>query len=153
MALQACLCICIHVETHIGKLHSVELHKLATYLSKGWWRQRQAWSLQPFVRPINQNGAIYFLNYALPQLDHAFSECQPAIQIVRHDLCNRVLGRRFDRNIERHTADTIVSWPNPKQWVIVHTSDLMMIIRQSIYILSIMTREMVNWKTYNPYLV
>ena len=44
-------------------------------------------------------------------------------------------------NIERHTAHTIVSWPNPKQWVIVHTSDLMMIIRQSIYILSIITKE------------
>ena len=34
---------------------------------------------------------------------------------------------------KRHTAHTIVSWPNPKQWVIVHISDLMMIIRQSIY--------------------
>ena len=33
------------------------------------------------------------------------------------------------KNIERYSADTIVSWPNPKQWVIVHTSDLMMIIR------------------------
>ena len=22
------------------------------------------------------------------------------------------------KNIERHTAHTIVSWPNPKQWVI-----------------------------------
>ena len=39
-------------------------------------------------------------------------------------------------NIERHTAHTIVLWPNPKQWVTVHTSDLMMIIRQSIYIFS-----------------
>ena len=36
------------------------------------------------------------------------------------------------KNIERHTAHTIVSWPNPKQWIIVHTSDLMMIIRQSV---------------------
>ena len=34
----------------------------------------------------------------------------------------------FNKNIERHTAHTIVSWPNPKQWVIVHTSDLMMIM-------------------------
>ena len=51
------------------------------------------------------------------------------------------------KNIERHTADTIVSWPNPKQWVIVHTSDLMMIIRQSIYILS---TEMGKLKTYSP---
>ena len=33
------------------------------------------------------------------------------------------------KNTERHTADTIVSRPNPKQWVIVHTSDLMTIIR------------------------
>ena len=35
------------------------------------------------------------------------------------------------KNIKRHTAHTIVSWPNTKQWMIVHTSDLMMIIRQS----------------------
>ena len=36
------------------------------------------------------------------------------------------------KKIEKHTAHTIVSWPNPKQWVIVYTSDLMMIIRQKI---------------------
>ena len=48
---------------------------------------------------------------------------------------------------ERHTAHNIVSLPNPKQWVIVHTSDLMMIISQSIYILSIITREMGKLKT------
>ena len=40
------------------------------------------------------------------------------------------------KNIERHTAHTIVSWPNTKQWVIVHTFDLMMIIRQCIYSLN-----------------
>ena len=55
----------------------------------------------------------------------------------------------YDKNIERHTADTIVSLPNHKQWVIVHTSDLMMIIRQSIYILSIITREMSKLKKYS----
>ena len=56
------------------------------------------------------------------------------------------------KNIERHTADTTVSWPNPKQWVIVNTSDLMMIIRQSIYIyiFSIITTEMSKLKTYSP---
>ena len=27
------------------------------------------------------------------------------------------------KNIERHTAHTIVSWINPKQWQIVNTSD------------------------------
>ena len=31
------------------KLHSVELYRLASYLSKIWWRQRQAWALPPFV--------------------------------------------------------------------------------------------------------
>ena len=54
------------------------------------------------------------------------------------------------KNIERHTADTIASWPNSKQCVIVHTSDLIMIIRQSIYIISIITREMGKLKTYSP---
>ena len=53
------------------------------------------------------------------------------------------------KNTERHIAHTIVSWPNPKQWAIVHTSDLMMMIRQSIYILSIITREMGKLKTHS----
>ena len=55
-----------------------------------------------------------------------------------------------DKNIERHTADTSVSWPNPKQWVTVHKYDLMMTRRQSIYILSIITREIGKLKTYSP---
>ena len=53
------------------------------------------------------------------------------------------------KTTERHTAHTIVSWPNPKEWVIVHTSDSMMIIRQSICILSIITREMGQQKTHS----
>ena len=40
------------------------------------------------------------------------------------------------KNIEKHTAHTIVSWPNPKQWKLDHTCDLMMIIRQSVYSLN-----------------
>ena len=56
----------------------------------------------------------------------------------------------FNKHKERHTAHTIVPWPNPKQWVIVHTSDSMMMIRQSIYILSIITREMGQLKTHTP---
>ena len=56
-----------------------------------------------------------------------------------------------DKNTERHTAHTIVSWHNPKQWVIVHTSDLMMLIRQSIYIYIYIFSQSsqgkwVNWK-------
>ena len=30
-------------------------------------------------------------------------------------------------NMERHTADAIVSWLGPKQWQVGHTSDLMII--------------------------
>ena len=58
----------------------------------------------------------------------------------------------------RHTAHTIVSWPNPKQWVIIHASDLMMIIRQRIYIhiyiYSLNHQEKwVNWKHTAPHIV
>ena len=56
----------------------------------------------------------------------------------------------IDKNIERHIAHTIVSRPNPKQWVIVHTSDLIMIIRQSMYILSIFTKEKGKLVTHSP---
>ena len=55
-----------------------------------------------------------------------------------------------NKNIERHTVHTTVSWPNPKQWIIVHTNILMMIIRWNIYILSIITREMGKLKTHSP---
>ena len=56
------------------------------------------------------------------------------------------------KNIERQTAHTIVSWPNPKQWVIVHTSDLMVIVRQSIFSQS-SQGKWVNWKHTAPYIV
>ena len=68
-----------------------------------------------------------------------------------HYYCDMTVTRLLAyKNIERHTAHTIVSWPNRKQWVIVHTSDLMMIIRQSMYILSIITKEMGKRKTRSP---
>ena len=51
-----------------------------------------------------------------------------------------------DKNIKRHTAHTIVSWPNPKQWILVHTSDLMMIIRQSNILSQPSRGNWVNWK-------
>ena len=47
--------------------------------------------------------------------------------------CKYSIISDIDKNIERHTTHIIVSWPNPKQWMIVHTFDWMMIIRQSIY--------------------
>ena len=73
------------------------------------------------------------------------------IILQRH---NAVLQMTYNhKNTERHTAHTIVSWPNPKQWATVHTSDLTMIVKQSIYILyilSIITREMSKLKTHSP---
>ena len=51
------------------------------------------------------------------------------------------------KNIERHTAYATVLWPISKQWITFHTSDLMVIIRQCIYILSIITGEMGKLKT------
>ena len=53
------------------------------------------------------------------------------------------------KNIKRHTAHTIVSWPDHKQWVIFHTCDLIVIIKK-VYILSIITREMGKLKTHSP---
>ena len=44
----------------------------------------------------------------------------------------RIFVKHIHKNIGRHTAHTIVSWPNPKQWIIVHTSDLIMMIRQIV---------------------
>ena len=58
-----------------------------------------------------------------------------------------ITWKNTDENIDTHTAHTIVSWPIPKQWVLVQTSDLMMVIRQSIYILSIIAKEMGKLKT------
>ena len=37
--------------------------------------------------------------------------------------------KNLHKNIVRHTAHTIVSCPYPKQWLMIHTSGLMMIIR------------------------
>ena len=54
------------------------------------------------------------------------------------DVANRQMSHQSDlafvhlkhsrKNIVKHTAHTIVSWPNPKQWLMVHTSGLMMVI-------------------------
>ena len=53
------------------------------------------------------------------------------------------------KNIERHTAHTIVSWTDPKQWQMGHTSDLMMIIRSNTGILTIVIREMGKLNTHS----
>ena len=53
------------------------------------------------------------------------------------------------KNIKRHTAHTIVTWHNPKQWIIVHTlfdDDN----KTKQYILSTITRELGKLKTCSP---
>ena len=60
-----------------------------------------------------------------------------------HILCN---------NIKRHTALTIVSWPNPKLLIIVHTFYLMMIVRQSNIFSQPSRGNWVNWKHTAPYI-
>ena len=37
--------------------------------------------------------------------------------------------QRFNKNMERYTAHTMISRPNPKQWQMGHTSDSIMIFR------------------------
>ena len=44
--------------------------------------------------------------------------------------------QNFQFSSRTHTAHTTVSWPHPKQWIIIHASDLMMIARQRIYSLN-----------------
>ena len=36
--------------------------------------------------------------------------------------CDFFFTNKKNKNIERHTAHAIVSWPNPEQWVIIHTN-------------------------------
>ena len=49
-------------------------------------------------------------------------------------------AKAINKNLEIHTVQTIVPWPNPKQWQMGHTSDLMIIIRWSTHILTIIVR-------------
>ena len=79
--------------------------------------------------------------------------CQVLAQISGPWFCpcwSKVLS--FHKNIKRHTAHTIVSWPNPKQWIIVHNSNLMMIIRQSNIFSQPSRWNWVNWKYTAPYI-
>ena len=53
------------------------------------------------------------------------------------------------KNTERHTADSIVSWPN-QHWQMLHTYDLITITWWNTRILSIITREMGKLNTLSP---
>ena len=59
-------------------------------------------------------------------------------------------AEKNQKNIEKHTAHTIVSLPNPKQWQMGHTSKSMMIIRSSTGILTIIIRKMGKQNIQSP---
>ena len=116
---------------------------------------------------VHENYHIIYLNMKFPEISLTFSPSRIPMTIFQIPMTipshwKNILPNDFfltrgnlvrisgHKNIERHTAHTIVSWPNRKQWAIVHTSDLMMIIRQSIYILSIITRGVGKLKTHSP---
>ena len=77
-----------------------------------------------------------------------------AHKISPHTLTKYTLTKLFlnvkleNKNIGRHTAHTIYSWPNLKQWQIDLISDLMMIIRQNTRILTSIIREMGKVNTH-----
>ena len=50
------------------------------------------------------------------------------------------------KNIIRQTAHTIVSWPDPKQWLMIHTSDVMR-IKHMCYTLMPCSGPRLNIKT------
>ena len=71
----------------------------------------------------------------------------PFLRVIYRWLVNSLHKGRVMRKVfpchdvtGRHTAHTIVSWPNPKQWQMVHTSDLMMII-DDIHVFSQSSQE------------
>ena len=57
------------------------------------------------------------------------------------------------KNIGRQTAHGIVSWPNPKQWLMGHTSDLMKIIRYSTRILTMVKSLMAKLNTRYTHMI
>ena len=87
-----------------------------------------------------------------------YIDCDDAQEII-HYLSQRwfssgahicvTLPQSVNKNIARHTAHTIVSWLNHKQWLVVHSSDLMMITIIS-YLLTIFIREEVKLKRTAP---
>ena len=66
-----------------------------------------------------------------------------------YDIPHEKTTMQFHKNTNRHTAHTIVSWANHKQWQMGHASDLMMIIRSSTCIRTIIIREMGKLYTHS----
>ena len=68
--------------------------------------------------------------------------------------CNTISWYRINHccnlKLSWHATLTIASWTNHKQWLMIHISDLTMVIRWSTHILTIITRELSKLKTHSP---
>ena len=122
-------------------------HKLGTYSAKSQqiYNTIDVMDTGDLVLRPRQNKWV-----SITVVNHKITQSRILIGMVLASIRGMRQSCYIIKNIEKHTAHIIVSWPNPKQWVIVHTFDLMMIIRQSIYILSIITKELGKLKTHSP---
>ena len=79
------------------------------------------------------------------------------LQISIHAFCYRSISetsvayhKAVDKNIARHTAHNIVSWPAPEQWLLIHISHLR--IRWSINVPKLLKEKRVNKKHTAPHI-
>ena len=78
-----------------------------------WGRQ------DPFGPHVGVVKSHSIYRHVIDLIDHS--------EVFRFRMVNKIFI--MNKNIERHTVHTIISWPNPKQWKMGYTSDLMMIIQ------------------------
>ena len=116
-------------DTELDVFVDLRLNERLNKQSRGWWFETPSRPLWRHSNGIPNLPNLSYFDWFLRVLHQALRNT--------FNLDNIALMRSmWCKNIERHTAHTIVSWPNPKQWMIVHTSDLMMMIKQSIYYLN-----------------
>ena len=103
MALQTCLFICIHVETQLGsytRLNYIDWHHI--YQKDDGTNAKHERCRHLYDQQITMGQGIFC---GLPELDLAFSECQPAIQMVKHALFKQVFRVDFLYNkFKRYTG-------------------------------------------------
>ena len=123
------------------------------YSGYGWADERQRYIVTqngPYLRWMNPSRSPALLTYW--GLDKMFpnglcsattkmiTKIQPLlaffeaiglkkIQELKHVAWHQLLKYKA---IEKYTAHTIVSWPNPKQWQTVHTSDFIVFTSQMV---------------------
>ena len=81
----------------------MQKHRYKTIKSLSMWRTK----LLPILK-------------GCPDCEHVIAHVSLPVQATSRD--GWCWGHE---NIVRHTAHSIVSWPNPKQWLMIHTSDWM----------------------------